>query len=111
MSYQVGETFKITLAIVDENNAAADPVSVLIYVRNPDRSLAVDGAAFVKTATGAYYYYNTVSSQVGTHKVKIVAAGSSGDVIETYEYEAVESFQWSIHLMQTLQTHTRITLY
>ena len=111
MVYQVGETFKITLAIVDEDNNAADPVSVSIYVRNPDRTLAVDGAAFNQTATGAYYYYNTVSNQVGTHRVKIVAVGSTGDVISTYEYEVTESFQWSIHLMQTLQAHTRITLY
>lgn len=93
MNYQTEETFKITLAIVDEDGAAADPVSVLIYVRNPDRTLAVDGAAFIKTDTGAYYYYNTVSTQVGTHRVKIVAAGSSGDVIETFEYETVESFK------------------
>lgn len=92
MVYQTGETFKITLAIVDEDDAAADPVSVLVYVRNPDRTLEVDGVAFIKTTTGSYYYYNTVSTQVGTHRVKIVAAGSSGDVIETYEYEAVESF-------------------
>ena len=92
MIYQVGETFKITLAIIDEDGAAADPVSVLIYVRNPDRTIEVDGAAFIKTDTGAYYYYNTVSAQVGTHRVKIVAEGSEGDVILTSTYEAVESF-------------------
>lgn len=92
MVYQVNETFKITLAIVDEDNTAADPISVLIYVRNPDRTLEVDGIAFTRTTTGVYYYYNTVSTQVGTHRVKIVAAGTHGDVIETYEYETVESF-------------------
>lgn len=89
--YQVGETFKISISVVDTDGSAVDPTSVLIHIREPDGTV-IDGVAMTSTATGEYHHYITIGSKVGKHFIKIVAAGAAGNVIHTSTYDVVESF-------------------
>lgn len=92
-TYQVGESPKFEAETRNVDNNLADPASVLIYIRDPDDTLSVDGIAMTKTETGKYYYDYTIDSKVGTYYVKVKAIGSGARVsIQPDNFKAVESF-------------------
>ncbi len=83
-TYQLGETVRITATITDSGGSAADPSTTLIYIEKPDGSLAADGTAMTKSATGSYYHDYTIPGETagipGTYPYKIKATGSGGRV-------------------------------
>lgn len=84
MTYQLGETVRITATIIDSDSAAADPSTTKISIEKPDGTLAVDGTAMTKSETGSYYYDYTLTSdatgQVGAYHYKVECTGSGGRI-------------------------------
>jgi len=91
ITYQTGETVRMTATITDSGGAAADPATTKISVAKPGGTLAVDGVAMTKSATGIYYYNYTIGSDVGTYKVQVKATGSGGRITIVPDVFAVEA--------------------
>lgn len=89
MTYQVGETMRITATITDTDGDTADPVTTVISIKKPDGTLGVDAAAMTKSETGIYYYDYLIASDIGTYRVSIKATGSAGRItIEPVHFRA-----------------------
>ena len=97
MTDQLGETIKFTVTIKSvASGAVADPTTVTISIRKPDRTMAVTDQAMTKSDTGVYYYDYTIPGETagieGTYKLKVVSTGSGGKVtIEPDEFKAEAS--------------------
>lgn len=78
--HQPGETLRITATIADTDGVAADPVSVVISIAKPDRSLDITEAAMTKAATGSYYYDYSIASDEGVYGIAVKATGNASRV-------------------------------
>jgi len=94
MTYQLGETIRFTATITDSDEAAADPTTVTISIRNPVGTMVVTDQTMTNPSVGSYYYdYTTLSAGVeGMYTVEVTATGSAGRVtIELDTFIAEES--------------------
>lgn len=82
-AYQVGETIRLTAAITDSDNAAADPTTTKISINKPDGSIVVTFANMEKSEKGSYYYDYLIPSNTGTYNWKVTATGSGGRITIT----------------------------
>jgi len=79
ISYQVGETVRLSAAVTDADDAAADPSTMKITIRLPSGTAAVTAQAMTNPAAGSYYYDYTTTI-IGRHRYNVTGVGSSGRV-------------------------------
>jgi hypothetical protein len=79
-TYQTGESLRIAAEIVDTDDVAVDPTTVVISIGKPDRSLDITEAAMTKSETGSYYYDYTIASDTGVYYIAVKATGSAGRI-------------------------------
>ena len=59
MSYEIGDTLRLTATFTDGDDAAADPTTITLEILAPDgtkTTLTYAAADVTKSATGVYYY-------------------------------------------------------
>jgi hypothetical protein len=94
-TYQLGETPRLT-ATITKDGVAADPSTITISIRLPDRSMGVTNQAMSTSGTGSFYYDYTIPAASvgieGTYKYSVKATGAGGRVtIQTGTFNVVEA--------------------
>lgn len=71
--HEIQESTKRIIDITDIENIPASPDTVTITVWKPDKTKDVDAVSMTEDYTGRYYYWYTISEQIGTHKILFTA--------------------------------------
>ena len=89
MTLEVGESTKRKIEVRTTAGVLEDPDSVTITIWKPDGSIDVDAVAMTKSETGKYYYWYTISDQVGTHKILYEATTGGRTNKQRDEFESL----------------------
>ena len=77
MTFQVGETPRLSVVVTNQAGAEADPAAIKININKPDGTVVVSDGSLEKSATGNYYYDYTLPVGVyGTYRYNITATGA-----------------------------------
>lgn len=84
MTYQSGETIRLSATITDSAGVAADPATVTMTIENSSGIEVVSAAAMTKSATGSYYYDYAIPSiniaGIGAYTYKVTSTGSGSRI-------------------------------
>lgn len=86
------ETITLNVDVTNSAGNPTDPDAITISVRKPSGDLDPDGIALSRNAEGDYYYYYTISAEIGNYTGRIKAVSGDGKVtMRTFELKAVRS--------------------
>ena len=86
---EIGESTKRKIEVRTAAGALEDPTTMTISIWKPDGTLDIDAVAMTNYGTGLFYYWYTVSDQVGTYKI-LYEATTGGKVSKKRdEFDAV----------------------
>lgn len=86
---EIGESTKRKIEVRNTASVLEDPSVMVISIWKPDGTLDVDAVSMTNYGTGLFYYWYTVSDQVGTYKILYEATTGGKVSKQRDEFEAV----------------------
>ena len=86
---EIGEATKRKIEVRTAAGVLEDPTTMTISIWKPDGSLDIDAVEMTNYGTGLFYYWYTVSDQVGTYKILYEATTGGKISKQRDEFDAV----------------------
>ena len=90
MSYQVGETIRLTAAVTNIAGSAVDPVTMKIAINKPNGVVAGSAINMEKEETGVYCYDYLIPDNTGVYRYKTTAVGADDRITIVKDTFSVE---------------------